>query len=395
MISTLTKPEIQEFIKDHLYDDPASLMLKANQYPDWPMRLIVEQIQSRRKAKIKLPSWFKREEIIYPPMLSMEQCSSELTALFKANLIPDGESMVDLTGGFGVDFAFLSSRFLTNHYVERQEVLVSKAQHNFGRLGLSGVQIHHMDSEHFLAEEIRCDLIYLDPARRGDHNEKVVRLEDCEPNVIDLLPKLLSKSKRVMLKTSPLLDIKGAVRQLQSVESVHIVAVSNEVKELIFLLSENADIRPKIYCVNIKDKDTESFEFTFEQEETNTVNFSQVQDFLYEPNASILKAGAFKTIGNSFGLSKLEVNSHLYTSLELIEGFPGRAFRVIDKISLNKKVLKRYFPEMKANITTRNFQMTVAQIRQKSGLKEGGNQYLFGTTDQAGRQLILCEKIDR
>jgi len=173
-----------------------------------------------------------------------------------------------------------------------------------------------------------------------------------------------------------------------------VIAVANEVKELVFLLDKNADRTPQIHCVNLKGDNKEVFEFTFDTEERATSSFDQVETYLYEPNASILKAGAFKAIGNAFGIQKLAANTHLYTSSELVEGFPGRTFRVLDKISLNKKVLKHHFPEMKANITVRNFPMTVAQIRKKSGLKEGGDQYLFGATDQSGKQLVLCEKMD-
>lgn len=394
MIDLLTKPEIQEFIEDHLYDDPSRLMLKANHHPDWPMKQIVEQIQSKRKAKTKLPSWFRKEGLIYPSVLSMEQCSSENTARYKMSLLAKGKCMLDLTGGFGVDFMYLSQGFSESHYVERQTELIATARHNFEKFGLKGFQIHEGNAEYILSQNANCDLIYLDPARRGDQNEKVVRLEDCEPNVISLLPELLAKSKQVMIKTSPLLDIKGAIKQLNAVAEVHVIAVANEVKELVFLLNSNASNAPKIHCVNLKPDTKEVFEFTFDREEGTTPSFDQVQAYLYEPNASILKAGGFKSVGNDFGLRKLHPNTHLYTSSEIVQDFPGRTFQVINQVSLNKKVLKRCFPEMKANITVRNFPMSVAQIRNKSGLKEGGQLYLFGTTDQAGRQLILCKKVD-
>ncbi len=394
MIEVLTKPEVQEFIKAHLYDDPAALMLKANQYPEWPMKEIVEQIQSKRKAKTKLSSWFQIEGIIYPPQLSMEQCSSEMTARYKASLVPGGSSMVDLTGGFGVDFAFLSDRFERSTYIERHQLLVEIAKHNFQKLGLSGLSLHHGGSEEFVTNDKTYDLIYLDPARRGDHNEKVVRLEDCEPNVLALLPKLLDKSKHMMLKTSPLLDIKGAISQLGCVAEVHVVSVSNEVKELVFILDKKATNQAKIHCINLRNKGNESFEFTFGEEEDTTIGQTEVESYLYEPNASILKAGAFKSVGSRYGLAKLHANTHLYTSLEIVNDFPGRTFKVVDSISLNRKVIKRHFPTMKANITVRNFPMTVAQIRKKTGLKEGGDMYLFGTTDSKGKQLLLCEKVD-
>ncbi|OEK03869.1 hypothetical protein BFP97_13950 [Roseivirga sp. 4D4] len=390
----MTKREVQEFIKDHLYDDPAALMLKANQYPEWPMKEIVEQIQSKRKAKTKLQSWFEVEGIIYPPLLSMEQCSSEMTAKYKASLVPEGSSMADFTGGFGVDFAFLSQRFERSTYIERQSGLVELAKYNFEKLGLSGIELHHGESRELLSAQNTYDLIYLDPARRGGHNEKVVKLEDCEPDILELLPKLLAKAKRVILKTSPLLDIKGAITQLGCVEEVHVVSVSNEVKELVFILNKEATDEPKIHCINLRSKGNESFQFTFDEEEREVIGQAEVESYLYEPNTSILKAGAFKSVGTRYGLSKLHANSHLYTSPEQVSDFPGRAFKVVDSISLNRKVLKRYFPTMKANITVRNFPMTVAQIRKKSGLKEGGDLYLFGTTDLTGKRLLLCEKVD-
>ncbi len=394
MIDKLTKPEIQDFIEEHLYDDPSQLMLKANHYPDWPMKQIVEQIQSKRKAKTKLPLWFQTAGLVYPSVLSMEQCSSENTARYKKSLLSKGKRMLDLTGGFGVDFTYLSQGFLESHYVERQAELTDIAKHNFEKLGLKGYRIHQSNAEDVLSQSDTYDLIYLDPARRGDQNEKVVRLENCEPNVLEMLPSLLTKSKQVMIKTSPLLDIKGAIHQLQSVSEVHILAVGNEVKELLFLLDKAWSKKPKIQCVNLLKSGKQQFDFTYDAEEQSDSVYEVVQEYLYEPNAAILKAGGFKSIGNAFGLSKLHVNSHLYTSTEFVTSFPGRAFRVIEKISLNKKALKKHFPTMKANITIRNFPMTVAQIRQKSGLKEGGSQYLFGTTDQGGKQLVLCEKIE-
>lgn len=324
----------------------------------------------------------------------MEQCSSEEAAKYKAGLVPDGSAMVDLTGGFGVDFAILSKKFASADYVERQEVLVKTAEWNFNKLQLSGVALHLAESSEFVTNNGSYDLIYIDPARRGDHNEKVVRLEDCEPNVVEMLPELLNKSEHVMIKTSPLLDIKGAIRSLKSVDEVHVLAIGNEVKELIFLLSSEGSDLPKIHCANLQHDKHYSFSFDFQSEEGSSSSFNGLMNYLYEPNAAILKAGAFKCIGNEFGLNKLHSNTHLYTSSELVKDFPGRTFLVKDKITLNKKALKAHFPEMKANITVRNFPMTVAQIRKKSGLKEGGNQYLFGTTDQDGKQLVLCEKVD-
>ena len=393
MISALTKPEIQKFIDDHLNDDPATLMLRASKYPAWPMKAIVEQIQSKSKAKRKLPTWFRTPGIIYPPLLSMEQCSSEQTAKYKANLATGHKKMADLTGGFGVDFSAFAKFFQECHYVERNEELGTIVLHNFACLGFKNTHVHTDDSTNFLTENENFDLIYLDPARRGDRDQKVVRLEDCEPNVIDLLPTLLTKSKQVILKTSPLLDIKGAIKALKHVSEVHVLAVNNEVKELLFILEESSTQEPNVRCTNLVRDGVEEFDFVFSEEEQLVYSFGEMNEYLYEPNASILKAGAFKAIADKFSLKKLHPNSHLYTADVLVCDFPGRSFEVLDEISLNKKYLKKLIPSMKANITVRNYPMSVAQIRKKTGLKDGDEDYLFATSDRAGSKVFRTRKV--
>lgn len=393
MISALTKPEIQKFIDDHLNDDPATLMLSAGKCPSWPMKAIVEQIQSKSRAKRKLPTWFRTPGIIYPPLLSMEQCSSEQTATYKANLARGHKKMVDLTGGFGVDFSAFAQHFDACHYVERNEELARLAQHNFACLDLKNTYTHTDDSVDFLSKNEGFDLIYLDPARRGDRDQKFVRLEDCEPNIIDLLPSLLDKSKQVILKTSPLLDIKGAIKALKHVSEVHVLAANNEVKELLFVLKGSSTEDPNIECVNLQKDKVVQFSFQFGEEEQLVSSFGEMSEYLHEPNASILKAGAFKAIADKFRLTKLHPNSHLYTSEDLVENFPGRSFKVLDEISLNKKNLKKLLPSMKANITVRNFPMSVAQIRKKTGLKDGGEDYLFATSDRAGSKVYHVRKV--
>lgn len=393
MIQELLTPEIQKFIEDHLRDDPAKLMLMAGRYPDWPMKKIVEQIQARQIAKSKLPGWSVTKGLIYPPPVSMEQCSSEQTAEYKASIVTGGTIMADLTGGFGVDFSHLSKRFEQALYVEKDPGLAAMAGHNFEVLGLTYAEVLNMEANVFLDGAENLDLVYLDPARRDDHNRKVVRLEDCEPNVLELLPALLSRSKQVLLKTSPLLDIKSTIRQLEHVRAVHVVAVNNEVKELLFLIEPGAR-EPGIKCLNLLKHGQELFEFSFNREESLTLEHSPFGSHLYEPNAAILKAGAFKSVADQFGLQKLHANTHLYTSDQVVSQFPGRVFSIMEGLSMNKKALRKAIPEMKANITVRNFPMTVTEIRKKSGLKEGGNKYLFGLTDVKGRHLLLCEKVD-
>lgn len=394
MITELQRTEIQEFIQGHLYDDPASLMLKAHNYPHIPMREVVEQIQSKRKAKSKLPQWFEATGVIYPPTLSLEQCSSQRTAEYKASLV-SGKIMVDLTGGMGVDTFYLSESFEESHYVERYENLVAIAGHNFKCLKADAIQAHHHQAEQFLRDlDKKVDLIYLDPARRGTHNSKVVRFEDCEPNVIALLPMLRNCSESLLIKASPMLDIKGAINDLGEVTAVHVVADRNEVKELLFLIDVDASANPLVHSVNLKGEETEIFSFDYASEQGVLPHFGTVSKFIYEPNAAILKAGGFKSIGTQFpGLLKLHANTHLYTSAELIENFPGRSFQVVDTLQMNKKQLRKKLPELKANITVRNFPMSVDQIRKKTGLREGGEDYVIATQDVNGPLLLHCHRV--
>ncbi|WP_268122994.1 class I SAM-dependent methyltransferase [Roseivirga pacifica] len=390
MIDQLASPEVQAFIRAHLAEDPASLMLKKNQYPDLPMRAVVEQIASKQKAKHKLPSWYQQEGILFPPALSMEQASSERTATYKASLVK-GKSMVDLTGGFGIDCYFLSKSFRRGVYVERQERLTQIAAHNYKVLG-ANVEVVHAQSEDYLATLEPVDLIYLDPARRDDHNKKVVLLEDYAPNVLELMPLLQQKAKQVLLKVSPLLDIKLAIEQLSHVATVHVVAVQNEVKELLFLLDYRVENEPTIHCVNFSKTEAQHYQFSLNEEELREAIIGDCSNFLYEPNASILKAGAFKSIAEKFGLKKLHANTHLYTSEVPVADFPGRVFKVKSEISLNKKYLKKTIPDLKVNITVRNYPQSVAQIRKKTGLKEGGANYVLAFTGLNGPTALLCEK---
>lgn len=388
----LLQPEIQKFIDDHLNDQPADLMLKASQFPDWPMKAIVEQIVAKRKAKSKLLEWFSTQGLIWPAAISMEQCSSELTAKYKAGLV-SGESMVDLTGGFGVDTYYLAKQFDEATHVEMNEKLHQLVAHNFKVLN-SEIKPVMGTAEAYLHQMKPVDLIYIDPARRDDNAQRVVFLEDYSPNVVHLLPELKTRSQTILIKASPMLDIKKAIADLNSVSEVHVVGVKNEVKELLFLIGEREIKNPIIMAVNLGEG-VESFEFNFESEEEADAEFSEVLNYLYEPNAAILKSGAFKSIGLAFGLKKLQVNSHLYTSKTLVEGFPGRSFRVLDELSLNKKRLRKQLQNDQANITVRNFPMTVKEIRNKTGLTEGGTQYIFATTDLEGKKVLLCEKMEQ
>ncbi|MFC5268993.1 THUMP-like domain-containing protein [Adhaeribacter terreus] len=386
--------EARAFLEAHKNDDPATLMLQAKRFPGLPVAELVQQIQARQKAKNKLPHWAENFDLIFPANLSVEQASSELTAQYKASLI-SGEILVDLTGGFGVDVFYFSQQFRQVYHVEQNEALSETVAFNFEKLDVNNVTFQAQNATVFLENfsEI-ADCIYLDPARRGTANQKVHLLEDCEPDVLQMLPTLLAKSHSVLLKTSPMLDIDRAVQQLKNVEKIWVIAVENECKEVLYQIGQTENPDPEITAVNLTPKaENAGFSFRKSNEETAETHYSEPLEFIYEPNAAIMKAGAFRQIAQRFGLKKLHRNSHLYTSVDLVADFPGRSFRLKTVAKYNKKVLHGLIPEKKANITVRNFPETVAQIRQKTGLKEGGDLYLFATTDMHQQLVILvCEK---
>ncbi|WP_420384847.1 class I SAM-dependent methyltransferase [Roseivirga sp.] len=386
----LLQPEIQQFIDDHLDDQPADLMLRASQYPGWPMKDIVNQIVARKKAQLKLPDWFGQKGLIWPAVISMEQCSSQRTATYKSSLI-SGKSMTDLTGGFGVDTYYLSRQFSEVTHVEMNEELHQVVSHNFGVLK-ANINTVRNTAEKYLQEMKEVDLVYIDPARRDDQEQKVIFLDDYSPNVIELLPLLLEKAKTVMIKASPMLDIKKAINDLKHVEEVHVVALNNEVKELLFLLRKELTGETKVKAVNLATH-TSILEFLYSEEDKVNINYSSAQTYIYEPNLAILKAGAFKSVVKRFNLNKLHPNSHLYTSDRFVSEFPGRSFKLMDVLPLNKKKLRSQFNSDQANITVRNYPMSVQAIRQKTGLKDGGKHYILATTDMESRKLLLCEKV--
>ncbi|MDR1714352.1 MAG: class I SAM-dependent methyltransferase [Prevotella sp.] len=384
--------ELKAFIITHEADDVHSLALQAKQYPDIDMEMAIRQITGRKIAKEKIPSWYANDNIIYPKHLSMEQCSSEQTALFKASLC-GGESMADLTGGLGVDCFFLAHGFNNAVYVEQQSELAEIAVHNFKILG-QDIKVVNEDAVSYLSSMPPANLIYIDPARRDSTGRKTVLIEDCTPNILDIESLLEEKSKQVMIKLSPMLDITLAVKSVKSVSDVYIISVNNECKELLFIKKGNTG-KTLYHCVNIQNSNTDTYTFYKEDEDTISLNYTtKIAQYLYEPNASILKAGAYKSIAKAYSLDKLHPSSHLYTSDVLYEDFPGRKFVVDNICSLNKKDMKEYLSDIKqANITTRNFPLSVQEIRKKTGLKDGGDIYIFATTLADDRKvLLICHK---
>ena len=445
----------QDFIRQYQDDDVRQLAFLGSKYPEVDMPFALDQIRGRKMARVKLPRWASLEGIIYPPHISMEQCSSESTALYKAELaarllgLPASSSgtemkaeneieFVDLTGGFGVDFSYIAARLgVKSMYVERQAHLCEAAKENFGRLGLKnaivkngdGIEVLHSfhpkkkdvasadDSlgitydqpRSLLKTNLGLKIIFIDPARRDDAGNKVVSLKDCTPDVTVLQEEMLSKADYVIIKLSPMLDWHRAISELSHVREVHIISVNNECKELLLVLSarnmgemeaSSADGEVKhagnlrIYCIN----DAQSFVCDELDMESSQVKIapSTLEEmlYLYEPNASLMKAGCFGVLSGRYDARMLSKNSHLFVSREPIAAFPGRSFRIIAVSSFNKKELKRYLSGItKANIATRNFPLSVAELRKRLKLKDGGETYIFATTlSDESHVLMITEK---
>lgn len=487
-----------DFIRQHQDDDVRQLAFLGSKYPEVDMPFALDQIRGRKMARVKLPRWASIDGIIYPPHISMEQCSSEQTALYKAELAArllglspsssengrekekesenasnlhlseicefadkgavDSEfaknedtckkqqilteadrnvneikeephegdfseeiEFVDLTGGFGVDFSYIASRLgVKSMYVERQAHLCEAAKENFGRLGLKnaivkngdGIEVLHSfaskkeaaasdslgitedQSQSLLKTNLGLKLIFIDPARRDDAGNKVVSLKDCTPDVTLLQEEMLSKADYVIIKLSPMLDWHRAVSELNCVQEVHIISVNNECKELLLVLSARNMGNLRIYCVN----DAQSFVCDELDMESSSVKIAlstlEEMQYLYEPNASLMKAGCFSVLSERYGARMLSKNSHLFVSMEPIEDFPGRSFRIIVISSFNKKELKRHLSSItKANIATRNFPLSVAELRKRLKLKDGGETYIFATTlSDESHVLVITEK---
>ena len=387
--------ETIRFIEENARADVRSLALQAKKYPSVDMAMAVVQIAGRQMAEMKVPTWYRTEGLLYPKHLSMEQCSSEATAVYKASLV-GGDTFADLTGGFGIDCSFMSRRFGQADYVERQTELCELAGHNFPLLGLN-IRVHNEDGVEYLKQMQPVDCLFLDPARRDNHGGKTVAISDCEPDVSALEDLLVEKAKKVMVKLSPMLDLSLALKDLKYVSEVHIVSTDNECKELLLILQKTPiSSEISIHCINMVRADCQKYTFTQEQERTSGCPLaSEVETFLYEPNASILKAGAYRSLTQAYAVKKLHPSSHLYVSPHFIGDFPGRKFRVEGVSGFGKKELKTFLQGLEqANLTIRNFPSSVAELRKRLKLKEGGEDYLFATT-LAGESkvLIKCKKV--
>ena len=387
-----TDKETLDFINKNLDSDVNKLLLNASKYPSLDIPFIVNQIISRKAIKTKLPSWSQCPEIIIPSKISTEQCSSENTAMYKAGLIKGG-NLCDLTGGMGIDSYYFSLKTDKVTYIERFEDYCDAAKHNFKNLNADNIEVVNSDSREYIDKLSNIDVFYIDPARRSDSNKRIFAINECEPDVLSIKDILLDKAKTIIIKVSPMADIHFSLSLLPEATEVHCVSVKNECKELIFILDRNKSSNDiKVFCVNF-DSNNDKSVFIYnlnEERDFNPQYTNKVLTYLYEPNSSIMKAGAFKSVCKEFNVLKLGVNTHLYTSDTLITDFPGRIFKVesvTDFTSSNLKLLKKEFA--KANITTRNFFLSVDEIRKKTGIKEGGSDYLFFTTISKDQRIVI------
>ena len=391
----LQAENIWQFIKDHEQDNPAHLVLRQPDFHHIPIQELAAQIAARQKAKMKLPEWHA-QKVWFPPKVSLEQCSSEATARFKASLL-SGKSFADLTGGFGIDTYYLSQQFEECHYVEQEQVLCELAAYNFHVLN-QPIEVHQAQSEEFLEKiEKPLDWVYLDPARRGDRAQKVFLWQDCSPNITTLLPQLFASSKNVMVKAAPMQDISRGIAELENkVKAVYIIEWQKEVKELLYILSPTEVEEVRITAVSLSDVGDvlTTFAGNKSQETVANVYYQSPQKYLYEPSPAVMKSGLYKLLGGRFELGKLHANTQLFTSNQLRTDFPGRIFELKSQIPVQKKQLKQVLPEMKANLSTRNFPMPIAQLKKKLAITDGGAHYLFATTLKDDvKALLVCEKL--
>ena len=390
-------PELRDFIHEHINDDTAELLLAARKYPDIDVPFVVEQIEARRRLKGKLPEWYENKDIIMGGRVPAEQCSSELTARYKQSIVK-GESLCDMTGGMGVDFWYMSEGMERAIYTERNEELCSIAKHNFQVLQTLRPEyvIRCGDGRELPIPSV--DIIYLDPARRAGDGSRVYAMEDCEPNIVEWQDELLKHAKMVLVKLSPMVDLTDVLRKLKGVKELHIVGVKNECKEVLVkahALDDSACAGcVEVHCVDFLTSGKIEYVFSLLGGMEISLTDGGVKRHLYEPDVTLMKAGAFGSLCARYPVWQLDVDTHLMTSDEWIPEFPGRVFEVEEMIPFSSKVLKRLKKEIpQANIAVRNFVMTADELRKKTGIKDGGEVYLFGAkVKDVGQMLLKCRK---
>ena len=384
--------EVVKFIRENQSKDIPDLILKGSPFQDITVQELAVQIKGLKVAKKKFPELYLTAGIIYPPKLNLEQTSSEITARYKASLIK-GDNAIDLTGGMGIDSYYLSLNFEIFIYCEINQELAEIALHNFEVLEADNIQVRPENGLELLKNSTeKFNWVYADPARRDEHGGKVFKLEDCEPNIPANLNMIFLHTHNVMIKTSPILDISAGINEMKNVKEIHIVAAGNEVKELLWILRKDFKDDPVVKTVNFEKNGSQEFSCIKTGDNEKPV-FSDPEAYLYEPNAAIMKSGMFNILATETNTKKLNINSHLYTSKSL-KTFPGRSFKIAEVKQYKDSELKRYFKNKKANITTRNFPESVEQIRKKFKIKDGGEDYVFFTTNPEEQKIVIvCKKI--
>ena len=387
----LLENHVQRYINDHLQDNLAEIALKGTSFKGVYTHELIAQIEAKLKCKKKLPTWYSGKQIIYANKLNIEQSSSEITANYKRNLI-GGETLLDLTGGFGVDTYYFSKTLKHVTYCEVNKNLSEIVRHNLKILKGSNIFIKAVDGLSYIKQEnIQYDWIYIDPSRRNKIGNKLYFIEECCPNVLENLDLLLSKSNNILIKLSPMLDIKSALKVLKNTKEVHVVAIKNEVKELLFLLEKGYTNEACIKAINLRTTQP-NFEFKISQERT-IIAYHKPMNYLYEPNAAILKCGAFKNIAIRFKVMKLGQHTHLYSASKIIKYFPGNIYKIHKIMPYKRQLIKKVITGRKVNIKTRNFPNKTKQIKKQYKLKDGGNQFVFFTTWKKRKCVMICSKI--
>lgn len=394
MQNSLLVPEVQEYIRQHEHADEKALVLSHKTILNVPAASIAEQIRGRRKAKDKIPSYYSKTGILYPPGLNLEQSSSEETALFKSRLIPaETQTGADLTGGFGIDSLFLSRKATKWYYVEPNTELLPIARHNHIQLGATNIEYVNATASEFLQNHAQnLDFVYIDPSRRSATQQKTYRLSETEPDIVTLQNAVFSKTNTLLIKASPWLDIRQGLTELKEVKEVFVVSVANECKEILFLCRKGHFEEPRITTINLTAAGVQEFTFNYSQEKDQQIPYAEPGKYIYEPNASILKAGAFKTAAAQNNLSKISGNTHLYTG-NFVSEFPGRIFEVTAYVKNDPKIVRLHIPAGKANVLTRNYPLTPEELKKKLKLNDGGDDYLIAFSGEKEKYLAVAKRL--
>ncbi len=387
MNKKLVHTQIQDFLKENEHQSASNIALKGSPFIDVSAQELAAQLVGKQKAKQKLPTWYNCDTIIYPPVLNLEQTSSEKTAYYKSQLV-SGTTLIDVTGGFGIDSYYFSKKISTVIHCELNEPLQKIAAYNLDQLGAKNIKSINADGVETLRNQSTLDWVYIDPSRRNEAKGKVFFLEDCLPNVPQIQEECFKVASHILVKTAPILDIAVGLKSLKFVKKIHIVAIDNEVKELLWVMEKDFVDEPEVIACNIlKNGIKVSVNFPLSAEKKAVASYNEVKTYLYEPYTAIMKSGVFNWISEYYKVFKLHTNSHLYTS-DIKVDFPGRSFKVISVSNYNKKIMKSFVGE-KVNVVSRNFKETVAQLRKKYKLKEGTERYLFFTTDLNKKQIVI------